>query len=145
MYPWFTKAIIAGVGDRKGQERQEWIQKEGRPIQQCNTEVATPGCNWFLDPQDLLRKLMDYTVSPNHSLEGCKGGAFPVHFYAIFVKVCPMGHKLTHTGKLFICVQESKASGVREALYGLRQGTFSCTYTKQVKICAQARHSGWHL
>lgn len=96
-------------------------------------ELATLGYKWVLDLRDLLKRLIECTIPPNHSLEEWKYRAFICQLTFPLVKICHMGHKFSH---ISMCVQASQAANVKEGSYGLRQGHSACTYTKQVNMCA---------
>lgn len=115
MHKWFLNCNCRNKSKRQGPGRTR-VDRGGR----ANTKVQyRVGHYWVLDLRDFLKRLIEYTVPPNHLMEEWKGGEhLSVNSHPPLVKVCPLGYKLSHTSRLLMGVQASQAAGVREGNMG---------------------------
>lgn len=106
------KNIISGARtrNRKGQEEQQWVQREEQVMQRYSMQLATPVYNWVLDLWTLRKDLFNAL-----KIIHWKGGALICQLISTLVKFCHMAHKLPHFHDVHVCLSNSIA-GIKRRL-----------------------------
>lgn len=137
VHEWFMKDYRSRSEGREGQEGTKVHRTGGTVNTKLQHESTTSGYNQMLDLWDLLKRLMECTVSPKHLVDGWKGEAFICQYTSHIGQGSP---HISQTPTLpgCSCVFKHPTMQVhREGSYGPRQRTSGHKYTKQVKVCAE--------